>query len=187
MSKNFRPLILNKNAITYLDDVFMQSQTKDETFTVLEKYQHILLHENMKAAPDKSDFFLTRVKILGHIIERNSITLLKLRIDAIQKLRTPTTFKLEKIQEFLGMLNFLSKYVYKTQLYLRRLYNILRQQNKFEWTTEHQKQLEEIKTLLTEQLSNLIPDPINHFMPLATPPILASAKHYCNLTMEKIK
>ena len=93
MSKNFRPLILNKNAITYLDDVFMQSQTKDETFTVLEKYQHTSLHENMKAAPDKSDFFLTRVKILGHIRERNSITLLKLRIDAIQKLKTPTTFK----------------------------------------------------------------------------------------------
>ena len=30
MSKIFRPLKLNKKAITYLDDVFMQSQTKDE-------------------------------------------------------------------------------------------------------------------------------------------------------------
>ena len=38
MSKFFRPLILKKNAITYLDDVFMQSQTKDEMLTVLEKY-----------------------------------------------------------------------------------------------------------------------------------------------------
>ena len=28
MNKIFRPLILNKNAITNLDDVFMQSQTK---------------------------------------------------------------------------------------------------------------------------------------------------------------
>ena len=34
MSINFRPLILKKNAITYLDNVFMQSQTKDEMFTV---------------------------------------------------------------------------------------------------------------------------------------------------------
>ena len=32
--QNFRPLILKKNAITYLDDVFMQSQTKDEMFKV---------------------------------------------------------------------------------------------------------------------------------------------------------
>ena len=38
MSKIFRPLILKKNAITYLDDVFRQSQTKDEMFTVLEQY-----------------------------------------------------------------------------------------------------------------------------------------------------
>ena len=51
MSKIFRPLILKKNAITYLDDVFMQSQTKDEMFKVLEQYHQILQNENLKAAP----------------------------------------------------------------------------------------------------------------------------------------
>ena len=61
------------------------------------------------------------------------------------------------------MLNFLSKYVYKMQLYLRPFYNILRQQNNFEWTTEHQKRFEEIKKLLTEQISNTIPDPNQPF------------------------
>ena len=49
------------------------------------------------------------------------------------------------------------------QLYLRPFYNILRQQNNFECTTEHQKRFEEIKTLLTEQLSNTIPDPDQPF------------------------
>ena len=51
MSKILRPLILKQNAITYLDDVFMQSQTKDEIFTVLEKYHKILQNGNLKAAP----------------------------------------------------------------------------------------------------------------------------------------
>ena len=161
MSKIFRPLILKKNAITYLDDVFMQSQTKDEMFTILEQYHKILQNENLKAAPDKSHFFLTRVKFLGHNIERNTITPLKSRIDAIQKLQPPTNKK--KIQEFLGMLIFLSKYVYKMQLYLGPFYNILRQQNNFEWTTEHQTRFEEIKKLLTEQISNTIPDPNQPF------------------------
>ena len=68
----------------------MQSQTKEEIFTVLENYHQILLHKNMKAAPDKSHFFLTRVKFLGHIIERNTITPLKSRIDAIEKLQLPS-------------------------------------------------------------------------------------------------
>ena len=134
----------------------MQSQTKEEMFNVLEQYHQILQNENLKAAPDKSHFFLTKVKFLGHNIERKTITPLKSRLDAIQKLQPPTNKK--KIQEFLGMLNFLSKYVYKMQLYLRPFYNILRQQNNFEWNTEHQARFEEIKKLLTEQISNTIPD-----------------------------
>ena len=69
---------------------FLQSQTKEEMFTVLEHYHKIFQNENLKAAPDKSHFFLTRVKFLGHNIERNTITSLKSRIDAIQKLQPPT-------------------------------------------------------------------------------------------------
>ena len=63
------------------------------------------------------------------------------------------------------MLNFLSKYVYKMQLYLRPFNNILRQQNSFERTTENQKQFEnlKIKTLHTKQLSNTIPHPDQPF------------------------
>ena len=90
MSKIFRPLILKKNAITYLNDVLMQSQTKNEMFTVLEQYHKILQNENLKAAPDK---FLASVKFLGHHIERSTITPIKSRIDAIQKLQPPTNKK----------------------------------------------------------------------------------------------
>ena len=115
MSKFFRPLILKKNAITYLDAVFMQSQTKDEIFAVLEMYHQILQNENMKVAPDKSHCFLTRVKFLGHIIEKNTITPLQSWIDAIQKVQPPSNKK--KIQEFFRMFSFLKKYVYKMQLY----------------------------------------------------------------------
>ena len=38
MSKIFRSLILNKNAITYLNDVFMKTQTKDKMFIVFENF-----------------------------------------------------------------------------------------------------------------------------------------------------
>ena len=49
------------------------------------------------------------------------------------------------------------------QLYLKPFYNILRQQNNFEWTSEHQTRFKEIKKLLTEQISNTIPDPNQPF------------------------
>ena len=78
----------------------------------------------MKAAPDKSHFSLTRVKFCGHFIGKNTITPLKSLIDAIQKLQPPTNKK--KIQEVIGILKFLIKYVYKMQLNLRPFYNIFK-------------------------------------------------------------
>ena len=46
---------------------------------------------------------------------------------------------------------------------MRPFYSILRQQNNFEWSTEHQTQFEEIKRLLREQISITIPDPNQPF------------------------
>ena len=73
------------------------------------------------------------------------------------------------------------------QLYLRQFYNILRQQNNFEWTTEHHTRFEEIKKLLTEQISNTIPDPNQPFYAMCMLQILASAQHYYNQIVLQIK
>ena len=69
--------------------------------------------------------------------------------------------QIKKNQDFLGLLSFSIKYEDKIQLYLRPFYNILRHQNNFEWTKEHQTRFEVIKKLRTEQIPNTIPDP-NH-------------------------
>ena len=51
----------------------------------------------MKAAPDKSHFFLTRVKFLGHIIEGNTKTPSKSRINAIIKFQSSSIKKNPRI------------------------------------------------------------------------------------------
>ena len=112
--------------------------------------------------PRINHIFSHRVNFIWHIIEGNTITALKSRIDAIIKPQPPSKTK-KKIPEFIETPNFLCKYVYKMQLCLGPFYNILRQQNSFVWTIEHQKWFEEIKTLLTEQISNTIPDPDQPF------------------------
>ena len=83
MSKTLSSLILSKNIIIYLDDDFIQSLTKQEMFKVLDEYHEMLIKETMKAASDKSHFFLTRVKLFGHIIEVTKIIPSKSRIDVI--------------------------------------------------------------------------------------------------------
>ena len=79
MSKTFRTLILKKNAIIYLDDDTMKSQTKDEMLAVLEKYHQILQNQKHETSPRQIIFFLNTRKI-----------------DSIQKLQPPTNKKKSK-------------------------------------------------------------------------------------------
>ena len=51
MTKIFRPLILKEKVITYLHDVFVQSQTKDEKFIVSEQYHQLLKSEKHESSP----------------------------------------------------------------------------------------------------------------------------------------
>ena len=85
------------------------------------------------------------------------------------------------------MLKFLGKYVYKMQLYLRPFYNFLRQRNSFEWTTEHQTRVEEIKNFSQNKSQTQFQTPISHFMQSAMLRILALEQHYYNLSMEQKK
>ena len=90
MSKIFKTTYTPKTCNHILRRCFHAVTNERRNVIILEQYHQILKNENMKVAPDKSHFLLTRVKFLDHIIERNTITPLKLRIHAIQKLQPPT-------------------------------------------------------------------------------------------------
>ena len=81
MSSIFKPLIRKNKIITYLDVVFIQDTTPVEMLKTLTQYHTMLKNENLKAAPDKSFFFLDSVKFHGHQIQNNHIYPLKSKID----------------------------------------------------------------------------------------------------------
>ena len=73
MTFHFDLLIRKKQAITYIDDTIKQSQTRGEMFTVINEYHTLLWKAGLKAAPDKTFFFLKKVKFLGHVISPDGI------------------------------------------------------------------------------------------------------------------
>ena len=73
MAINFEPPIKKKKAITYLDDSLLQSHTKAEMFTIIHEYHQLLRKGCLKAAPDKTHFFLRKVKFLDHVISEQGI------------------------------------------------------------------------------------------------------------------
>ena len=73
MTIHFDPLIRKKQAITYIDDTIMQLQTRGKMFTIINEYHTLLRKAGLKAAPDKTFFFLKKVKFLGHVISPDGI------------------------------------------------------------------------------------------------------------------
>ena len=155
------PLIRKGTVITYVDNIFIQTNSYQQMHETLIEYHKILLKENLKAAPDKSYFKLKKVKLLGHIIEDKKVKPLTSRIDGFQILEPPTSMK--SLQRYLGTINFLAKYVYGMQPILQLLFNHLHKENDFKCTKEHQQTFEKMKRTITHKLELTIPDTTKPF------------------------
>ena len=155
------PLIRKGTVITYVDDIFIQTNPYPQMYETRIEYHKILLKENLKAAPDKTYFMLKKLKFLGHIIEDKKIKPLTSRIDGFQKLEPPTSMK--ALQRYLGTINFLAKYVYGMQPILKPLYNLLHKENEFKWTKELQQIFEQMKRTITHKLELTMPDTTKPF------------------------
>ena len=104
MTIHFDPLIRKKQVITYIDDTIMQSQTRGEMFTVINEYDTLLRKAGLKAAPDKTFFFLKKVKFLGHVISPDGIQPIAKRVDALWNLKSPQSKR--DVMKVLGCLGF---------------------------------------------------------------------------------
>ena len=58
MTIHFDPLINKKQAITYIDDTSMQSQTRGEMFTIINESHTLLRKATLKSFP-RQDVFLS--------------------------------------------------------------------------------------------------------------------------------
>ena len=109
MTIHFDPRIRKKQEITYIDDTIMQSQTGNEMFTIINEYHTFLQKVGLKAAPDKTFFFLKKVKFLGHVISPDGIQPIAKRVDVLQKLKSPQSKR--DVMEVLGCLGYHSSYI----------------------------------------------------------------------------
>ena len=88
MTIHFEPLIKKKQAITYIDDTIMKSQNKGEMSSITHEYHNLLRKAGLKAAPEKTFFFLKKVKFLGHVISSEGTQPIAKRVKDLKKTKT---------------------------------------------------------------------------------------------------
>ena len=91
-----------------------------------------------------------------------TITPMKSRIEAIQKLEHPTTVK--GCKSFCGVVNYLSLFCKDLQKILKPIHELTRKEQPFIWTEFHQKAFDHVKELLVKPPVLHLPRPSGRFI-----------------------
>ena len=143
MTIHFDPLIRKKQAITYIEDTNMQSQTRSEMFTIVNENHTFLRKAGLKAAPDKTLFFLKKVKILRNVFSPDGIQPIAKRVDTLQNLKSPQSKR--DVMKVLGCLGFYSCYIKNQHVDSQPFYDLIKDSTPFHWTEEHETLFNSIK------------------------------------------
>ncbi|CAK1593677.1 unnamed protein product [Parnassius mnemosyne] len=146
--------ILRKHQLTdftvnYIDDILVFSKSYNEHINHLSQLLEAIKQEGFRLKFTKCTFASNSVKYLGHIIENNTVRPVRDNLISIREFPTPKTLK--NVRQFLGKINFYHEYIPKSTIILEPLYNLLRKNQKFIWSTDCKNSFEEIKDLLCSQ------------------------------------
>ena len=141
-----------------MDDLLLFTPTKSSHFEKLEDLLKALCKNGLKISPKKCQLFKTDIQYIGNTIfirnKRVCIRPLRSQIEAIQKLKPPTTIK--GCQSFAGMVNFVSIFCPKLQKLLKPIYDLTKKGKQLE--EEQQKAFDEIKCRLQRPPVLHLPD-----------------------------
>lgn len=141
-------LINLKGVKCYLDDILVGASNKLECKNKLLLVLQRLHDHNIKINLDKCKFFVMEVNFLGHTISKLGISPKSGKMDAI--LKAPAPKNLTELQAYLGLLNYYGRFIPNLSMEIRKLYDLLRKDVKFDWNSDTQKVFENSKQLIVK-------------------------------------
>ena len=116
-----------------MDNLLLFTSSKKSHIAKLEDLLKALLKNGLQISPKKWQLFRTELQYMGNRIfiqeRRVCVKPLKSRLEAIQKLKLPTTVK--GCRSFAGMVNFLSMFCLELQKLLKPIYDLTRKGRQF--------------------------------------------------------
>jgi hypothetical protein len=127
----------------YLDDLIVYSKNRLDHFGHLRKVLMQCRKFGISLNPSKSIFGVTKGKLLGHIVSDSGISIDPKIITAILNLPAPTSKK--EFQDFMGIINFVYRFVPDFSVMVKPIHNILKQDHSFSWTGDIENDFLRIK------------------------------------------
>ena len=131
----------------------MFSNSPDEHVKHLNKLFSRLKNFGVIVNPSKSQFGLSKLQFLGHVVTANGIKPLPSKVEVIQKYPLPKDVK--QLCTYLGLINFYHRFVQNLAFYLAPLNKYLKKEGnknsrEITWTEETKAAFQKSKDLLAE-------------------------------------
>ncbi|XP_059049470.1 uncharacterized protein K02A2.6-like [Achroia grisella] len=133
----------------YIDDILIWGKDESEHEKRLRKVFERLQEGNVKLNKEKCKIGVSELKYLGHIISQEGIQLGKDRIQSILDMKSPKNRK--ELERFLGVVNYISKFVPNFAIENAPLRNLLKKDVEFDWNESHEESFNRIKSLLVKK------------------------------------
>ena len=156
MDNIFAMMIEGKLVIVYMDNILIFAETKEELTWITKMVLEKLRENDLFLRAKKCEFYKTKVKYLGIIIEEGRISMDPVKLGEIRD--WPTSTMVKQVRSFLGFGNFYRKFISHYSDLAQLLNNLMKKDNKFEWTMECQGMFDTLKQQFTEEPVLLMPD-----------------------------
>jgi hypothetical protein len=134
---------LHRNVEAYVDDVVIKTRDSNNLIADLEEIFSSLRRFRWKLNPTKCVFGVPSRKLLGFIVSNRGIEANPIKIMAITNMEAPATIK--DVQKLTGCMAALNRFI--SWLGERGLpfFKLLKCQDKFQWTEEAERALQDLK------------------------------------------
>ena len=121
-------------AANYLDDIIVFSRTAEDHMEHLEKIFEALQVADLKIKVSKCKFFKKHVSYLGFLIGETGIHCDRSKVEAINKITTPTS--IEEVHQFNGLRSYYHKFISHYSDISKCFNNMTKKGAIFNWTKE---------------------------------------------------
>ena len=137
---------LDRNISAYVDDVVVRSKKREDHIADLRETFANLRKHGLKLNPEKCVFGVRRGKLLGCMITERGIEADPVKIEAIRKMRPPSTKK--EVQKLTGRLASLNRFISRSAEKSLPFFKVLKGTENFHWGPEQDKAFEDLQKYL---------------------------------------
>ncbi|KAF1313538.1 reverse transcriptase, partial [Globisporangium splendens] len=145
---------LREFAPSYFDDIFVHSKASEGKKDVDVHLEHLrqvfqVMRENkLYANLKKCIFFAPEIPVLGCFVGKNGVRVDPEKVKSIDDWPIPQNVK--QLRQWLGLANYLHKYTRNYAALVQPLTSLLKKDNEWEWSEEHQAAFAKVKKSLRE-------------------------------------